>query len=181
MKETIRLGVILMLITVVSAGVLAISNNLTKDRIAELEMAGSLESLKEIFGDSADFKPLDEGKLDEIKASTSSVVEIFEAYNGDTLIGYAIKHITKGFGGDLLLMTGFNLDGTVAGLDVLEHSETPGLGDRADDPEFRNRFVGLSTASEITVEALSGATVTTNAVLSGVNQVREVFNNQLSN
>ena len=42
MKETIKLGVILLIITVVSAGVLAISNNLTKDKIAELEMAGAL-------------------------------------------------------------------------------------------------------------------------------------------
>ncbi len=181
MKETIKLGVILMIITVVSAGVLAISNNLTKDRIAELEMAGSLESLKEIFGDSADFKPLDEGKLDEIKGSTPSVMEIFEVYDGDALIGYAIKNVSKGFGGDLVLLTGFNIDGTVAGLDVLEHSETPGLGAKAEEPEFRNKFVGKSTSEANTVEAISGATVTTDGVLAGVNEAREIFNNQLSN
>lgn len=181
MKETIRLGVILMIISIVSAGVLAISNNVTKDRIAELEMAGSLEALRGIFGESTNFKPLDEGKLAEIQDATPSVVEIFEAYDGDSLIGYAIKHTSKGFGGDLVLMTGFNTDGTVAGLDVLEHSETPGLGAKAEEPEFRNRFVGLSTSDEITVEALSGATVTTTGVLAGVNEVREVFNTQLSN
>jgi len=102
MKETVRLGIILMIITVVSAGVLAISNNLTKDRIAELEMAGSLEALRGIFGESANFKPLDEGKLAEIQGTNPAVVEIFEAYDGDSLTGYAIKHTSKGFGGDLV-------------------------------------------------------------------------------
>lgn len=181
MKETIKLGVILLIITVVSAGVLAISNNLTKDKIAELEMAGSLDALKGIFGENTDFKPLDEGKLEEIIGATPSVIEIFEAYDGDSLIGYAIKHVSRGFGGDLVLMTGFNVDGTVAGMDVLEHAETPGLGAKAEEPEFRDKFIGKSTSEEITVEAISGATVTTDGVLAGVNEVREVFNTQLSN
>lgn len=180
MKETIKLGVILMIISIVSAGVLAISNNITSPKIAEQEVAGSLEALKGIFGD-LDFKVLDESKLTEIKNSYASVSDIYVAYNGDTLVGYAIKHTTKGFGGDIVLLTGFNIDGTVAGLQVLQHSETPGLGARAEEEEFRNQFIGLSTSSEITVEGLSGATITTDGVLSGVNEVREIFNNELSN
>ena len=78
-------------------------------------------------------------------------------------------------------MTGFNVDGTVAGMDVLEHAETPGLGAKAEEPEFRDKFIGKSTSEEITVEAISGATVTTDGVLAGVNEAREVFNTQLSN
>ncbi|HAE92109.1 MAG TPA: electron transporter RnfG, partial [Tissierella sp.] len=66
MKETIKLGMILFLITVISAGVLAVSNNLTKGKIAEIEMAGSIGALKEIFGEEYSFKPLDEEKINEI-------------------------------------------------------------------------------------------------------------------
>ena len=51
MKETLKLGLILLIITVVSAGVLAVSNNATKDKIAELKIAGSVAALEEIFGD----------------------------------------------------------------------------------------------------------------------------------
>jgi len=179
MKETIKLGVILMIICLVSAAVLGVSNNITKDKIAEQEVAGSLESLKEIFGDGYSFKVLDEAKLTEIKDSYTFVTDVYEAYDGNTLAGYAIKHVTKGFGGDIVILTGFNIDGTIAGIDVLQHSETPGLGARAEEPEFRDQFKGLSASEEISVQGLSGATVTTNAVLSGINAVREVFNNML--
>ncbi|MFA5576201.1 MAG: RnfABCDGE type electron transport complex subunit G [Tissierellaceae bacterium] len=181
MRETLKLGIILFIFTVVSAGVLAMSNNATKGKIAELEMAGSLGALQEIFGEDAKFQPLDEGKQNEIIEANPSVVEIFVALDGDSASGYAIKNVSKGFGGDLVLMTGFNLDGTVSGMRVLEHSETPGLGARSEEPEFTNRFIGKSVSEEITVEALSGATSTTNGVLAGVNAAREIFNSQLSN
>ncbi len=181
MRETIKLGLILLIITVVSAGVLAISNNMTKDKIAELEMAGSLGALREIFNEEAKFQPLDEGKLNEIIAVNASIIEIFEVYNGDTLSGYAIKTVSKGFAGDLIVMTGFSNDGTVAGMKVLEHSETPGLGAKAEEPDFTDRFKGKAVSDEVTVETLSGATYTTKGVLAGVNAAREVFNTQLSN
>lgn len=181
MKETIKLGMILLIITVISAGVLAVSNNLTKDKIAELEMAGSMEALKEIFGEDTKFKPLDEGKLSEIKGINDSVVEIFEAYNGENLSGYAIKMVSKGFAGDLVTLTGFSSDGSVKGMRLVEHSETKGLGSKATEPEFYNKFEGKSAADEITVEAMSGATVTSKGVMAGVNAAREVFNTQLSN
>lgn len=181
MKETIKLGLILLIITAVSAGVLAMSNNLTKDKIAELEMAGSVGALKEIFGDEATFKPLDEGKLKDIKAANEAVVEIFEAYNGENLEGYAIKVISKGFGGDMTVLTGFLNDGTIAGTRLLEHSETKGIGSKASEPEFTDRFIGLPTDGEVQVEIITGATYSSNGVIAGVNAAREVLNTQLSN
>ncbi len=180
MKETIKLGLILLLITVVSAGVLAISNNMTKDKIAELEMAGSIGALKDIFGD-LNFKPFDEGKQEEIIGSNPFVIEIFEALEGDSLVGYAIKHSTKGFGGEIQMMSGFKLDGTLAGMKLLEHGETPGIGAKAEEPDYTDKFVGLSLSNDIAVEIISGATVTSNGVLKGINEARELFNTQLSN
>ncbi|CAK7068754.1 FMN-binding protein [Tissierella sp.] len=181
MKETIKLGLILFIITAISAGVLAVSNNLTKGKIAELEMAGSMEALKEIFGEDSKFKPLDEGKFSEIKGNNESVVEIFEAYSGENLNGYAIKMVSKGFGGDLVTLTGFSIDGNVKGMRLVEHSETKGLGSKAAEPEFYSKFADKSAAEEITVETISGATVTSKGVMAGVNAAREVFNTQLSN
>ena len=180
MKETIKLGIILLIITVVSAGILAVSNNMTKGKIAELEMAGSIDALQGIFGD-VNFKPLDEGKQDEIIENHSSIIEIFEALEGDTPLGYAIKHTTKGFAGDIQMMSGFKLDGTMAGIRILGHGETPGLGSKAEEPEFTDKFVGKSLDGDIDVEVISGATVTTNGVLKGINQAKDVFNSELSN
>ncbi|MDR7857052.1 RnfABCDGE type electron transport complex subunit G [Tissierella sp.] len=181
MKETIKLGLILLIITVVAAGVLAVSNNLTKDKIAELEMEGSIGALKEIFGDMDKFAPLAQGQQNEIIAANSNVIEVFEAYSGDNIAGYAIKSKSKGFGGDIVMITGFANDGTVVGMQILEHSETPSLGSKAAEPEFTDKFRGKSTAEEIAVEAISGATITSKGVLSGINEAREVFNAQLSN
>ncbi len=182
MKETIKLGMILLIITVVSAGVLAVSNMLTKDKIAEMEIAASLDSLRDIFDESKEYKALDEGKLNEIKASNDSIVEIFEVYDNEVLYGYAIKTKSKGFGdSDLIIMTGFSNDGNVVGMRLLEHSETAGIGSKAEEPEFTEKFVGKSVETEITVDGISGATYTTRGVLDGVNAAREVFNTQLSN
>ncbi len=180
MNETIKLGLILLLITVISAGVLAVSNNMTKDKIAELELAESLGALQGIFGE-VKFAALDEGRQNAIVEANPSMVEIFEALEGDSVIGYAIKHKTKGFGGDVFMMSGFNLDGSVAGLRILDHGETPGIGAKAEEPDFTDRFIGLSTSGDISVEIISGATVTSNGVLAGINEAKDVFINELSN
>lgn len=180
MKETIKLGIILFIITVISAGILAMSNNLTKDKIAEIEMEGSIVALKQVFGDDSKFKPLDEGKLSEIIASNTAIIEIFEVYKNENLDGYAIKTNSSGFAGDLVVLTGVSSDGNVTGMRLLEHSETKGIGSKAEEPSFAEKFIGKTVDSEITVEVISGATYTTKGVLAGVNIAREVFNTQLS-
>ena len=181
MKETIKLGMILLIITAVSAGILAVSNNLTKDKIAQIEMEGSLGAITELFESADKFESLDEEKLDEIIESNPFVVEIFEAYEGDTVSGYAIKTITGGFGGDIVMVTGFSTDGNVSGIRLLDNAETAGIGSRAGEAEFTDLFVDKAAGEEIVVEALSGATITSNAVIAGANDAREVFNTQLSN
>lgn len=180
MKETIKLGMILLIITVISAGVLAVSNNLTKDKIAEIEMEGSIVALKQVFGDDSKFKPLDESKLSEVIASNSAIIEIFEVYKGENLNGYAIKANSSGFAGNLVVLTGFALDGNLVGMRLLEHSETKGIGSKAEEPSFAEKFIGKTVDSEITVDNISGATYTTKGVLEGVNIAREIFNAQLS-
>lgn len=182
MKETIKLGLILLIITVVSAGVLAISNISTKDKITEIEIEASLASIRDIFDENKEFKALDEIKLNDIKATNESILEIFEVYNGEELYGYAIKTKSKGFGDtDLVIMTGFLIDGNIVGMRLLEHSETAGIGSKAEEPEFTEKFVGKTADEEITVEGISGATYTTKGVLSGVNAAREVLNTLISN
>lgn len=182
MKETIKLGMILLVITMISAGVLAVSNNLTKDKIAEIEAEARLVALKEIFGEDKEFKEIDSIKLDEIIDNNSAILEIFEVYNGDDLFAFAIKTKSSGYDGDIIMLTGFSLeDGNIIDMRILDHSETPGIGAKAEDPEFTSKFIGKNTDEVITVDTLTGATYTTNGVLLGINAAREVFNSQLSN
>lgn len=181
MKETLKLGIILLIITVASAGVLAVSNNLTKDIIAQLEIESSLAALKEIFGQDYEFKIMDEDMQDDIIQNNAAIVEIVEAYNGDTLAGYAIKTLTSGYDGDLVILTGISIEeDKVLGMKLLEHNETPNLGAKAAEPEFEEKFPGKNLDEEIEVEIISGATTTSKGVLKGVNIARELYNDILS-
>lgn len=181
MKETIRLGMTLLIITVIAAGILAVSNNLTKDKIAQIEMENSLGAITEIFDTADKFEALDQGRLDEIITTNPSVIEILEVYNGDSVSGYSIKTVTSGFDGGIVMVTGFSSDGDVVGVRLLEHTETPSLGGKAGDSAYTDLYIDKSAAEEITVEAISGATITSDAVQTGVNDAREVFNSNFAN
>lgn len=190
MKETLKLGFILLLITAVSAGVLASANNITGPIIAEMERQKSFGALVEIFTEADDFVPVEEAKLAEIKDSSSVVKEIFEAKSNGDVIGYAIKTDSGGYGGDITVITGINSDSTLAGIKIVGNSETPNIGTRILEPNFINSFKGKSAAGDLTavgspsadneILLLSGATVSTYGVLTGVNAANLVFNQFLS-
>ena len=88
-------------------------------------------------------------------------------------------------------MTGISLDGTITGIRVGANSETPGLGTKIEEPDFQDSFVGKATEEELVavpspsadneVQLISGATVSTDGVLYGVNGAREAFLAIISN
>lgn len=192
MNETLKLGLILLLITAISAFILATSNNATSDKIEEADRIANDEARKEILPDAKDFEPIDKEKLDSIQSSNEGVLEIFEGKDkSGEIVGYTLKTVVGGFGGDIEMITGVSVDGKITGIDVLNHSETPGLGAKAEEPEFQQRFKDVPTENELIivkespsnnneVEAITSATITSNAVADGVNLAREIYNSQLS-
>jgi electron transport complex protein RnfG len=191
MNETLKLGLILLLITVISAGVLAVSNSITAERIAEADKIANEQAQKEILAEANEFRALDENRLNEIQNANSNILEISEAYSNGNLIGYTIKSVSSGYGGDVVMITGFSLEGKITGMKVLNHSETPGLGANSTKSYFSDSFKNKSVTNELyagknpsgesEVQALTSATITTNAVLAGVNAAREVFVSKLVN
>lgn len=192
MNETIKLGLILLIVTAVAGGVLALTNSVTAPIIAEQEKAGSFGAFSEIVPEADDFVPIDEGKLAEIMADNRFVQEVYEAKSGDETIGYGFKTKSGGYGGDITTVSVISLDGTIVGIRVVENSETPGLGTRVvDDPAYRESYEGKSAANELVLSGapssdnevllLSGATVSSEGVLYGVNGARDAFVNFLSN
>ena len=102
-------------------------------------------------------------------------------------IGAAVESTTQGFGGDLKVLVGFNATGNILGYTILSTSETPGLGAKAQDQPFISQYNGKSIDNEIIVSksstgaeneivAISGATITSQAVTDGINLAVEVFN-----
>lgn len=191
MKETIKLGLTLLLITAISGAVLAGTNSFTGPIIEEIRKESSFGALMEIFPDADDFQAIDEGQLEEIIAANPVVTEVNKALEGDTVVGYSFKVVTGGYGGDVVTIAGIYEDGNMAGIKVVENSETPNLGTRIEEESFTNSFKEKTTAEELVpvdspaaeneVQALSGATVSTTAVVKGVNGAREAFVEFFSN
>lgn len=171
MKYILRLTLTLLLITAVVAGLLAFVNELTAGRIDELTRQKAEQAMREVLP-AQDYTPLD-------AALPQGVTEAYRA--GDA--GYVVRVAPNGFGGAIDLMVGVKADGTVNGVAVIAHSETASLGANCTREEFRAQYAGGEGPFAVgqdggTIEALTGATVTSRAVTDGVNAaldfVREV-------
>lgn len=171
MKYILRLTLTLLLITAVVAGLLAFVNELTAGRIDELTRQKAEQAMREVLP-AQNYTPLD-------AALPQGVTEAYRA--GDA--GYVVRVAPNGFGGAIDLMVGVKADGTVNGVAVIAHSETASLGANCTREEFRAQYEGGAGPFAVgqdggTIEALTGATVTSRAVTDGVNAaldfVREV-------
>ena len=171
MKYILRLTLTLLLITAVVAGLLAFVNELTAGRIDELTRQKAEQAMREVLP-AQDYTPLE-------AALPQGVTEAYRAGNA----GYVVRVAPNGFGGAIDLMVGVKADGTVNGVAVIAHSETASLGANCTREEFRAQYAGGAGPFAVgqdggTIEALTGATVTSRAVTDGVNAaldfVREV-------
>ena len=189
MKNTIiKDTIILTLITLIAGGVLGLGYEITKDPIAKQQELAKQEAYKAVFEDADTFEVCVEAEDADLAAylagegfEAQTVNEIMEAKDasGETL-GYAINLTTsEGYGGDITFSMGVQADGTLNGISILTISETAGLGMNATKDEFKGQFkekqadafevtkTGASKENEI--NAISGATITSNAVTQGVN------------
>ena len=120
--------------------------------------------------------------LKQISVSTEDPA-LLGVYADEGGSGAALHILTQGYqGNDMKLLVGINPDGTVAGVVYTECNETPGLGTKTNDPAFLGQFVGKS--GELTVgkagggsdiDAISGATISSNAVTDGVNIALQLY------
>jgi electron transport complex protein RnfG len=100
---------------------------------------------------------------------------IFYCFRDNQLVGRAVEVETKGYGGTIKVLVGINPDNTVRGVRVLSHSETKGIGSRATEPSYLSQFENLAPADlafrpQGRVEAVTGATITSRAILEAVKE-----------
>ncbi len=179
MNKIIKLSLILLVITAVSAAALAFTNNATKDIIEEKILEANKAHMQELFEKADNF-----AMVDNAKATGEKGVEgVFEALEGSTSLGYVIETKTGGFGGDVVILTAIGADGNIVGMRVATQTETAGLGSKIEEPDFTSRFDGKSAANELVlntdIDQLGGATVSSKAALDGVNIAIKVFNDAL--
>ena len=172
------IGLKLLLICAIIAGLVSFVYSLTEDTYNENIKATKELAVGKIFKGAADTRlPYEEIAQVDGGAVVSAV------YEGDDLLGYCVEIKTPGFGGDIELMIGYRADKTILGVDVVSHTETPGLGSKSADAEYlKNNYSGKggSLAAGVDVDMISGASVTSSAVLTGVNRATAALEQALS-
>lgn len=163
-----RLIVTLTAICAAAAILLAAVNYFTSDKIASAAEAAALSSVTSIFDSSVAVE-----KLDHTDFANEALSDVYLVTKDGALRGYAASVSPSGFGGAIDLMVGVSSSSEVVGVRVISMSETPGLGSKVGADSFLSRFTGKSgalTAGE-DIEVISGASISSKAVISGVSSV----------
>ncbi|KGF08550.1 electron transport complex protein RnfG [Urinicoccus massiliensis] len=190
MKETLRLGAVLLIIATISGLILASVNFYTSDIIAKQELETTLASYRDIFGDKADdFEPYDAAELAKLKEKYPTITDIFLAKKGEDVVGYGINYLAYGYGGAFKNAVGILNDGTMAGFRNISNSETPGFGSHISEPEYAESYVGKSIEGPLKgnkspqaddeIMMMTGATITSKGALEGVNKVIDFYHKEL--
>ncbi|WP_064505484.1 RnfABCDGE type electron transport complex subunit G [Defluviitalea phaphyphila] len=183
MKEIIKLGLILFIITACASAVLGFTYEITKGPIEEQVQLAKKEAMNQTLPQADTFQSIDVDLPED-----STILEVNAGYKGDNLEGFAVKVSPKGFGGAVEMMVGISKDGVIQGVRILSHAETPGLGANAENPSFSSQYEGKSGQLVVTktaptedneIQAITGATITSQAVTDGVNEVIELLNHLL--
>lgn len=182
-KDTIALTVI----TLVAGLALGVVQDITADPIAQQQEKAKQEAYKAVFADADSFEVVEDDAdslqvyLDENGYGAQSINETMLAKDASgNELGYAFTVTTsEGYGGDIQFAMGIKDDGTLNGISILSISETAGLGMKANTDAFKDQFkdknvekfeyTKTGAVSDEQIDALSGATITTNAMTNGVN------------
>lgn len=181
MRDMIKMVVVLTALAAFSGGLLAAVRDNTKDRIESQQLTFVKgPAIKSIFKEADNDPIADRFKLADGDVERNFFVGVFDGKP----VGIALESYGKGYGGDVGLMVGINLEtDQIIGVGVTTHAETPGLGSKAkDDPGFSGQFTGLSAMGPVKVDkdggkinAISGATITSRAVTSAATDVNEIY------
>jgi len=170
----VQLVVVLGLITLVCALLLGLTNGVTADKIEQNNIDKRNAAMSEIMS-GAEFEDLNT-TVPAPDKDTPEITGVYKATRDGADAGYCVEVKPKGFGGVLTLIVGINADGTVAGAKVTSHAETPGLGAKSQDAEWIAQYGGQAANGSLavtkdggTINAITGATITSRAVTKGVN------------
>ena len=173
-------------VALVTGVALALVNHITEGPKAEKATQTLNNGIKEVMGTDQLTVAEPETVTENIDGKDYEFV-IHKATDKDNKsLGAAVESKTLGFGGDLKILVGFDNDGNILGYTLLQHSETPGLGAKADtwfQKGQKGDIIGKSLKEkELTVskdggevDAITASTITSRAFLKAVNQAYAVY------
>lgn len=180
-KDMLRLGLVLFLITAIAGALLGVVYEGTKTMIAEKKEAVNQAAYKEVLPEATALE-----KMELADGASENIIEVYK----DAAAGYAVKVMGSGYGGDMEIAIGLNPEGEIIAIKIVSSSETAGLGQKASDESFKGQYTGknASMVLEVTkqaassdnqIEAISGATITSDAVTAAINEGLAFYNEYL--
>ena len=185
-SSLVNMMVVLTGVAVVMGGILAYVNHLTEGPINEQKTKALADGIKTVMV----CNDLVVAKTDTVKQNdakgkelTYIIYQIQDAQKKD--LGAAVESTTMGFGGDLKILVGFDPEGKILGYTLLEQSETPGLGAKADkwfQKGEKGDIIGKDPKESLTVskdggqvDAITASTITSRAFLLAVNNAYNAY------
>jgi Na+-translocating ferredoxin:NAD+ oxidoreductase subunit G len=186
MKDMLKMALVLGVICILSGGLLAVVNHVTKDPIAAALREEKMKAMREVLPEY-DNDPM---------TCTNAVVEngktwVFHvARKNGNFAGAAFEASSgQGYSGTIRIMVGVRADDTIQGIEILQQTETPGLGARIAESSFRDQFNDkniLTTRWQVRkdggdIDAITGATISPRAVLDALRDGLKVYTSHKAN
>ncbi|MDD3959822.1 MAG: FMN-binding protein [Oscillospiraceae bacterium] len=175
--SAIKLAAICLVCALLLAGTYA----LTRGPIAKQEEKAAFERMAAIFAEADTFEPvtMDDNLRNELMKTGCD--EVHEAYDATgNVIGYVFVTRNFGYAGDIIVTSGFDLDGAVIQVIATAPDETPKLGKEVEKKEFTDQYTGVSAGEHAgegsdCVDMISGATISSKAVCVAFNAAVDAF------
>lgn len=192
-SSLLNMVLVLVGVALIMGGLLALVNHATEEKIKQQEGKALADGIKEVMGtDKLKVTANDTVRVNDEKSGKTNEFIIHKvADEKGTELGAAVESVTMGFGGDLKVLVGFSREGDILGYTVLKHTETPGLGAKADtwfQKDQKGEIIGKNpgkakdpenglTVSKDggEVEAITASTITSRAFLKAVNEAYKVY------
>ncbi|MDR2886447.1 MAG: RnfABCDGE type electron transport complex subunit G [Bacteroidales bacterium] len=159
----------LTLISLVASAGLGSIYEFTKGPIEQSNLKKKVEAIKQVV---PEFNNDPYSEMLRVPTGEGDSLDVYPAKMNDNIVGYAINTYTaNGFSGDILLMAGFNVNGSIYNIAVLEHKETPGLGTKMNEPFFKDQFKDKNPSETVMkvkkdggqIDAITSATISSRA------------------
>lgn len=164
-EELIKPFFVLVGICLVVSLLLGYTNSITAPVIEANQLAQAEATRKAVLDGAVSFT--------EVKCDTEAL-DIDSAYKEDSGLGYVVTSSHKGYGGLVAVTVGLDADGKVVGISVDVSTETSGIGSKAGDSAYTDKYMGISGSAD-SVDTISGATYSSTAVKKGVGAALAAF------
>ena len=182
-KFILKVAGTLTVIALVVAALLGLVNNVTADKIAEIDAEKTRVSMSAVVPEGSEFTDKLEISDDVAAAAAAQggkLTELYGVKNAGADAGYVMKIAASGSQGTITMMVGVDANKAITGISVVSHAETSGIGTKVmgNEPNTAgvpvlDQFIGMSGSGSLvvgkTVTAISGATVSTKGITMGAN------------